>query len=386
MKKQFPLINLFLMFASGAFAQLPNEYITKVTYLEQRLVSFEMIGENEEVLVQSVESGENYPVSPYGVDCLNLGELSRYHGYSQNFDITQYIDLEGDLLTDKRITYEENVRDDWMESYSRLILGKQNYEIYGENDQLLYSFPRENFLDSLGPIFMSGEDAANFEHYVLDDSFYLKSVLEFENMAIPPILKNENGVLTAEFDSISILYDHHLKLYVLTEYDWYRVNKKKESAMLYGLTDDSSGYAPLQELIIEWFKTANGCCVRKTTEIIREQYHREVNADYVQYITPFQLTPIYYGKKANKDEEYTISLLPGTLSFMVQSANDNGETLHIAIYDLAGKLLSKQQAKAGTPIKLPSVRAGLYLIEIHNSEGKNHTIRKVIKPESGNTF
>lgn len=229
-------------------AQLPNDYITKVTYLEQRLVSFEMLGDSEEVIVQSVQAGEGYPASPYGVDCLDLGELSRYHGYRQNIDMTQYIDLDGELLTDKRITYEENVRDEWMEPYSRIVLGKQLYEIYGATGELLYSFSREDLADTVNPedpYYMSEEDAANFQHYVLDDSFYQMSLDEFQNMAYPPdSLDDENGILVAQFDSVTILYDHQLKLSVYTEYDWDRTAKKKETVILYGLTDNASGYAP----------------------------------------------------------------------------------------------------------------------------------------------
>lgn len=387
MKKTISCLGFYL-FMAPAIAQLPTNYITKVSYLEQTFVSFEMIGDSDEVIVQSVQSGEGYPASPYGKGCLTLAELSRYHGYRQDISMTQYIDLEGDLLTDKRITYEENVRDDWMPAYSRIVLGKELYQIYGANDSLLYNFSREELADWTNPVdslYLSAQAAANFQHYVLDDNFYQRTIQEFQNLPIPPdSLFIGDGLLVAQFDSMTILYDHQFKLSVLTEYDWYRVNKKKETVILYGFTENLSGYAPLQEFTTEWFLSQKGCCIRKSTVILREQFRRVVNEEFTQYITPFVPGQVSYGKKS--EDHYTISSIPGSNTFMVQNEQHRGEDFHIAVYDLAGRLLIRKIITEGTPVMFPSSSAGLYLIELLDKDGKGKIVRQVIKPESGNSF
>ncbi len=377
-----------LCMVSAVLAQLPNDYITKVTYEEQKQVSFEMFGENGEAIIQALQSGGDYPPSPNGVDCLTLGELSRYHGYRQDITMTQYIDMDGELLTDKVFTYEENVRDKWMKPYSRVVLGKKLYEIYGEGDQLLYRYTKEQLGDSLNaevPNYMNAEDAANFQHYVLDQNFYRSAVDELRNLEDQPdSLFDRDGVLVAHFDSFTYLYDHQIKMFVYTEYDWYRVNKKKETVALYKLTDDAGGYAPFQEITSEWFRTENGCCIRKMTVVLRDRFRREVNEAYVRFVKP--LGPDQVGSTRREEEEYRISTVPGSAGFMVQSKQHKGETLHIAIYDLTGKLLAKQDITEGMPVKFPAVRASLYLVEVLSEDGTRKLVRQVIKPDSGNTF
>ena len=393
MKKTLINLGLCLCLTPAAMAQLPNDYITKVTYTERTSVSFEMVGESEEQILTKVQAGEGYPAMPYGVDCLNLGELSRYHGYRQDINMTQYIDMDGELLTDKVFTYEENVRDEWMPAYSRIILGKEYYEVYGENDELLHSFVKEDIADSVdlleGPYYMNEEDAANYQHFVLDDDFYQASLDELQNMEVEPdSFYDEEDVLVAHFDSFSFLYDHQLKMMVYTEYTWGRVNKKKEKVILYGLTVDSSGYAPLQEITSEWFKSVNGCCVKKMTVILREEYQREVHEDYLDFVNPFTVPegPFAIEQNRQKEPEYTVSSIPGSSSFMIQSPEHKGEVIQVALYDLAGKLILRQSITEGTPVKFPAVRAGLYLVEVFDQDGTSKLVRQVIKPDSGNTF
>lgn len=125
--------------------------------------------------------------------------------------------------------------------------------------------------------------------------------------------------------------------------------------------------------------------MKKTTVITREQFLREVNQDYVQYIIPFTPDQGEYKQKA-EEEAYSISLIPGTSSFMIQSETHKGATLNIAIYDLTGKLLAKQRITEGMPVKFPAVRAGLYLVEVLDHDGTSILVRQVIKPESGHAF
>src|SRR5690606_4844604 len=185
MKKLIPTLGLCLCLAQASMAQLPETYITKVSYFEQKQVSFEMIDESDETVRQALKNGDPYPATPYGRDCLTLGELSRYHSYRQDIQMTKYIDLDGEILSDKRILFEEDVRDSWMPAYSRIILGKELYEVYGADEEVLYRFSRKELanknsgdsasidsLDKEDVFYMSAEDAANFQLYVLDDHFY----------------------------------------------------------------------------------------------------------------------------------------------------------------------------------------------------------------------
>ncbi len=367
-------------------AQLPGEYITKVNYLERRLIRFEMVGGGDNEVQSTVEATGRYPASPTGPDCLTLGELSRYHGSRQDIQITKMVDMEGDLLIDQKILREEDVRDKWMTPYSRIVLGKELYEVYGPEGKLLYSYPKTEFQNPESQENLSPREAANFERYVLDDKFYQQALYEFQNSEYrPKTLSNKQGVLLAEFDSMSVRYNHHLKIVVTTEYDWFRRHKRKETVVAYGLTEDGGAYAPVQELTTDWFITEKGCCIRKTTLILREHFRREVNKQYAHYVEAFVPEPGGNGKVV-PDGEYNIVTVAGENAFMIQSEKVKGETLHISIYELSGKLLAQREVTEGSLIPFPAAPSGLYLVEIKGKNGGASSIRKVLRPDSGHSF
>lgn len=384
-------ITLYLLFAINIVskAQLPETFITKVSYLEHTLVNYDLIETNSRVLTENQLEGENQPSFSDTVPCLNLSELARYHGFKKSIHLTQYIDQEGELLSDKRMLYEENVRDDWMESYSRIVLGKQFYEIYGTDDTLLYQYDKEQFEDSLytsSQNLMSPEDAANFEHYLLDDSFYFRTMNDFISMESPPnTLTDSAGYLIAQFDSLTLLYDHELKIIVCTEYDWFRRLKKAETVTIFTPASEGSSFIPSTILLTEWFKSKNGCCLRKSTLTIREQFQRIVDSNYIHLV---QYT---YAANMQRIEapstEYEVSIIPGSDYFLIQNKKDNiSSKLFIQLYDLTGKMIMSQSITRGTPVKFPDVRAGLYIIEIFDESGKQSKIRTLLRPETSNSF
>ncbi len=385
MKSTLLFLGLCLSIGQQASAQLPEDYITKVTYLERKQVSFEMAA-GAAGRFEPAETGPN--PAPYGRNCLTLGELSRYHAFRQDIFMTQYVDRDGELLTDKRILFEQDIRDNWMEPYTRVVLGKETYEVYGTDDKLLFRFNREELSNSANPeprVYMRIEEGVNYQHFVLDDAYYGNLVSELQNSPVPVHrLANQSGILTAELDSATLLYDHNRKLLVVTEYDWVHENRKKETVILYDLTEDGSGYAPLQEIISEWFHTEKGCCILKTTIITREHFRREVNAAYRHLIQPMQAEGTEYSMKAGGD--YSIHSIPGTGDFIIQSEKHKGQILHIAVYDLNGKLLGRQEVTEGTPIAFPEVSAGLYLVQVLDKKSGRQVLHKVVKPDTGKAF
>ena len=381
------VLPLCLAKKTEVLAQMPTNYITKVSYTELKMVSYEIEAPNQDSIVQAIQGGEVFTSSAFGFDCLNLGELSRYHAYQQQISVNEYVDLEGEILTEKEMLFEEDVRDEWMTSFKKILLGKHQYQIIGDDNQVLYSYTKDELADSLGYQgfdTLTIEDAANYKHYALDDSFYQRSVTEILSLPVTPdTFVHANGILFARFDSVSILYDHNLKFSVNTEYEWNQLNKKKEHVVLYDLYDNGIGYAPVQEIVTEWFKSENGCCLKKTTILLREAYSREVDSNYHYLIEAINNS----GDLVKKlEDNYFISSIPESNGFMIQNPKLKGNPIDINIYDVSGRLIAKQTVIEGKPAFIPNANACIYLIEIKDKSGNAYPLRKVIKTSAGVSF
>lgn len=181
------LIMVFLT-AINAKAQIPSDYQTKVSYHEKKVITYSLPSEAD-------------------LSCLTLSELSRYHGYMQFYTMEEYVDLDGDVLSDRKIIEELHVRDEWMREYSRITVGKNSTDIYDKEGNLYYQKPRD--LDS-NEVFLSEEEAATYGYLNLDSNHFDKLRTDLESFGLT--VQVNNDVLSATNADYAITYDHNTKV------------------------------------------------------------------------------------------------------------------------------------------------------------------------------
>lgn len=362
MKRKLKLVQsgmACILMATSTFvrAQLPTDFITKVSYHEKKEVVYSMPSEVD-------------------LQCLTLAELSQFHNYMQSYTINEYVDLEGDLLSDKRIVDEQNVRDEWMEDFSRITVGKHSVNVYAEDGTLFHQSPREQ--DS-NTVYLTQEQAEEYGKLVLDQEFYEDLILQLVNAGLSVV--EENNLVVASNDFVTFSYNHSAKTISSTEYDS-TGTKVKESLVEYGLNYEGDNYYPKTEVIYEWILTDSGCCVRKVTTIERYGYEREVYSAISEarkekkprinpLVTPIDHTAFEIVTESARDV------------FRVQSTKPSTNQLEIVVYDMAGREVLKTNAREGEAIQLPvTARKGIYLVHIVTKNSKFPIVGKVIKASS----
>lgn len=369
MKKPHNLLLAIILISQAGFGQLPTEFIKKISYTEHVALQYEVVN----------DFGESQPLK--GLDCLTLGELSMYHGYTRLFEIDEYIDLDGDLLSDKRILNDQGVRDDWMPAYSRIVIGKYQDQIFGEHDEVLYSFDKDTVYDADGSpeiLLLSDYEAANYQHYVLDDSFFNQFKAEFrliDNAVVTGSLSE--GFLEVKLDSLFLYYDHQSKILTTSEYNWDLQFKKSEKVILYEPGYSGSGLFPMQEIYSEWFLTEKGCCIRKTKIVSRTGYSSIIHPDYEHLVALSHLNSGDYRSRVDK-ELYELSNIPGTDMYRLTSKKFSSETLTIMLYDMNGKFILKIQIEEGTNFKFQGVASGIYMVRVYNESNQLVHTNKVL--------
>jgi hypothetical protein len=343
-----------------SYAQLPEDYVTKVSYHEKKEVIYSLPSEGD-------------------LGCLSLAELSQYHGYMQFYSIDEYIDTEGDLLTDQNFIEEQHVRDEWMEGYSRITVGKKSIDVYGLESGLISRTPREP--DS-NDVFLTAEESEKFGFFDLNLAYYDKVVAEL--IALGLELVEQNQFVTASNPFITISYDHNGKIASATEYDSSGL-KTKESIIQYSLNEEENTYFPETETTIEWFLGKNGCCIRKTTIITRYGYHREM----VQGSNPtLEESNEDKLQKRNLDKsDFEISVEKNRNVFRIESGRILRRKLDVVVYDMAGKMVMRKKVGIGEAIHMPATsRTGMYLVHIL-SDKKGHPVTgKIIMSGNGKQF
>ena len=338
-------------------AQIPNDFLTKVSYLEKKEVSFSL---------------------PNGIDqkCLTLSELSRYHGYMQFYSIDEYIDIEGDLLTDKKFIEELNVRDQWMESYDRIIVGKKSVQIFGKKSGLMHEKVREQDSE-ISPI--TPELAAKYGYYNFDLNLF--SQLESELVSAGYGIDKNNIFIIAKSKNRTIQIDKLNKVFSVTEFDSAGI-KISETVTQFVLSHSEDTYFPETETKTEWLIGENGCCIRKQTVTSKYEYSRSFGLAQNQNL-PGKKIILEDGQ--NKGVEILSEI--NSNIFRIKADSKISDEYSVLVYDMTGKILLETQATQNEPIVLPaSVRCGVYLVHVYSKNDKNPIVGKIIKSANTNNF
>lgn len=313
-------------------------------------------------------------MSAADLNCLSFKELAQYHGHMQFYVVDEYVDSEGDLLTDKTFLEEWHVRDDWMEGYSKISVGKNSTRVYDTEGQLLHEAPRER---DANESFLSEAQAKNYGFLDLSDSFVqqLKKQLIVNGCQV----SEDNGVLLAKTQSMVFSYDPSEKTMFYALYDASGV-KTQEIAIEYALDQNKETYYPVRETIYEWFLSDSGCCIRKVTSYRRFQFERE---NY-NYEGPRVRTQ---EKQSALMDDLQILQDAQAESFRIASEKWKGELFEIEIYDIAGKMIYRGPLREGQKMDLPSAsRAGMYVLHIKISSKKQSLRKKILNLQNGITF
>ncbi|MGB0849857.1 MAG: T9SS type A sorting domain-containing protein [Bacteroidia bacterium] len=353
-------ITLALLVSWGmtSFGQPPVDYKTKVSYHEKKEVSYTVPDESD-------------------LNCLTLSELSRYHGYMQFYSMDEYVDLDGDVLSDQKFIEERYVRDDWMKEYSRITVGKNSIDIYDKEGNLYYQKLRE--LDS-SDVFLSEAEAATYGYLNLDSNHFTQLKTDLESVGFT--VQVNNDVLSTSNSDFAITYDNGTKVASTVEYDS-NGYKSKESVVEYDLSGQGNTYFAKTETVIEWILTDDSCCIRRVTVYHRFEYDREV--------VPGQGSA-QYGKEEKIErtmDASDIELLNESSgkSFIVKSEEHKGQSLKIVLYDMAGKIVLETNIMEGQAVSIPQTyRAGMYLVHVFTENGNKPTVGKIIKPNAGVKF
>ncbi len=340
-------------------AQLPTDYVTKVSFYEKKEVTYSLPSEES-------------------VKCLSLAELAQYHSYLQRYTMDEYVDTDGDLLTDQNFIEEQNVRDEWMEGYERITVGKETIDVYTTESGLRTQIPVEQDTDD---IFLSYEQALNYGFFDLNDAYYLALKDELHELGLSVV---ENGPLvSAKNDLTNITYDHSTKTASAVEYDSSGL-KTKESVVQYALNEEGDTYYPQTETEIEWIIGKNGCCIRKTTIYTRHTYSREVTQEGGQ-ARKEEGEGTLLG--ADRNTDYEVHAQQNSDIFRIVSKKFHKKEIEIIVYDMAGKLVLQTNVLEGEAVKLPTeARAGMYLVHIVSKNRHSPIVGKVIKSNTGNQF
>ena len=334
--------------------QLPLDYLTKISFHERKTVSF------------SLPSQADY-------DCLTIRERAEYHGYMQFYKLDEYIDLDGDILFDKNFIEEYQVRDNWMESYSRITVGKNTLDLYDSEGGLFYQKPR--IIDS-STLFLTHAEAANYKHLDLNISYYDSLVVAYSNLGF--VVTESNIVLTASSPEVITTYDHNLKIASASEFNTFGI-KTKETTIEFALNHEGDTYFPETETIYEWIATDSGCCIRKITIYKRYEFEREL----MQGSSP----KVEKSDKGYKKYNIEVMTEPNANAFRIVSKKHKNESFNFSIYDMAGKLLLSGSTSEGSRVVLPrGIRVGMYLVHVSTASEKTPTVKKIIKNNTSRTL
>lgn len=332
--KKGVLTTLLVSVGMTLHAQLPSEYLTKVSYEEEKTVTYSIANEDD-------------------LSCLSLRELSQYHGYWQQYTMDEYIDLDGDLITDKQFIAEEDVRDDWMEGYGRVLVGKYVAEVYAKDGSLIHSSPNEQ---DENKVLLTTAQAESYRYLNLDQKFYNQLISEYTSNSDFTV-NHSNGLLVASAPEASVTFDNNLKIFSTSYFDSSGV-KTGEVTIEYSTNEEEDTYYPAKETHIEWFLGDNGCCIRKVTEIRRIKFIRQVESKSHQM-------PLNRSDEDLAISRYQISTVAATNDILITSKKRKNEEVNVSIYDMAGRLLFNGKSRTEMPITLPrATRSGMYLIHI----------------------
>lgn len=361
--KKITILTIILVALIGqtGFGQMPEDFLTKVSYLEKKEVTYSLPTEGD-------------------INCLTLIELSEYHGYMQFYSMEEVIDLDGELLSEQVYLDEYNVRDDWMDGLDRVIVGKNLLEVYNKNEGLVYQKPRYDSGDA--PIFLGLLEAQKYGVYHMDQVYYN----EFLDLLTQTELEvSDNGIIitgTSEF--YNIFYDHNLKIVSETEFDSFG-NKTMENVTEFDYNEEQGFYYPFIETKIEWFLTKNGCCIKRTTVITRYNYERNFGNSFTNSDKKgFPETPL--SETFENPQFEILSELDG-LAFRVANTENESVEVHLIVYDMAGRIVIDQVSRTDERIFLPlGLRAGMYVVYVHNDKNKKPIVGKIIKNDSSYKF
>ncbi|PCJ65918.1 MAG: hypothetical protein COA58_07505 [Bacteroidetes bacterium] len=347
-------------FGTFCFGQLPTDYVTKVSYHEKKEVTYSLPSEAD-------------------LNCLTLSELSQYHGYMQFYTMEEYVDEEGDLLTDQKFIEEVHVRDEWMEGYSRITVGKKGVDVYGTESGLLYHRDRQT---EDTEVFLNPEEAANYGYLDLNDDYYQSLLNDLSTLDVE--VSENNSIITASSGFMTMVYDHNTKMASTTEYDSTGI-KVSESVIQYALSHEGDTYYPETETTIAWFSGDKGCCIRKTTELKRFEYTRETRGDSGPERK--EKKEVMHKNSSKGEADYQILIEQNSDVFRIASKKYRKKELEIEVYDMAGKKVLHTGVVEGEAIQLPkSSRAGMYLIHIISQNRHTPVVGKVIKNNAGSQF
>lgn len=332
---------------------LPDSFILKINYSKVKNVKYEMTDAGQQA-------------------CLTLQELSQYHDYSQITKETELIDLDGDLLTETEFIVEENVRDDWMEGYHKIIIGKDSVYIIGDNQVVRYS----NAKDSSDSLFFTEEEAAMYEYYKFGDEGYLDNLIDFlSDSGI--VYTNIGGIVTMYFEGATVMYDHNTKVTIATQFDSLGIKVKEITCEYFYIGDGV--YEPSTETEIEWINTTNNCCVRKTSSIQYVGYSRVLMQGGL-----LAMSNSNEDHNQNKDDRaqlgLEISFVNESNQIFIQVNKElNDEEYEFVIYDVTGKKIGSQFFTGSHVFDLPmSARQGVYLIHIYKKRNNEFVLGKAV--------
>ena len=350
---------MLLALSTNSFGQLPTSYVTKVSYHEKKEVAYSLPTEAN-------------------LNCLTLSELSRYHGYMQFYTMDEFVDEEGDLLTDQKFIEEMHVRDEWMEGYGRITVGKNSVDVYGMESGLLLQKPRT--IDS-NEVFLSPLQALDYGFLNLNQGYYNQLATDLEALGLA--VTQNNDLITASNSQFAITYDHTSKVASATEYDSTGI-KVRESVIEYGLSNAGDTYFPETETIVEWFLGKNGCCIRKITSFKRYGYERENNQNEISDRKDNSTTLV---NSSIKNSDIQIMSEENGNGFRIGSEIHHNTELGIVVYDMAGKVVLDTKVKEGDVVKLPQdYRAGMFLVHVLIDGSSVPVVGKIIKSNAGSQF
>lgn len=302
------------------------------------------------------------------VSCLNFEELAQFHGYLQITKEKEIIDQEGFFNTESEIIVEENVRDDWMEGYKKIVNTRDSSYILALDGTIVYSsYPEEPQIP------FTPEEALKYELYDFNKIGYLEEFKKMLNDSHIAFTETA-GILTIYQDYNIFLYDHNTKTIVTTILDssGFKTSETTDQFVFF-----NNQYIPFKTTTIEWRNTKNNCCIRKTTELEYVNYNRIVGNGIVQNSKQEENSQDFSIKEENTIQ---ISSIDASNSILIQinERSDNIE-YEVCVYDMAGKRLSSKSIFKTEAIELPkTARPGVYLIHIYNKKTNTYLKGKAV--------
>lgn len=241
------------------------------------------------------------------IKCLTISERSQYHSYRQDVFVTEVVDLDGELLSENRIDYEEDVRDEWMTDFKTIRNEKDYVRVFSKDGTEFHAVAKDT-----DRIYLTNAEAASYQKYTLDDPFKLEFAQSLVGLGMQ--VTSSSSLVTGTHPLETVVYDHDIKAIFSTGYDSMG-RKIREVAMEFEIMENGD-YAPVLETHLEWILTENGCCVRKVTTITRMGFTRE-HVPVSGSGSNSEAETSSSKPSLSKDERYLISSIPQTASFGV---------------------------------------------------------------------